>query len=101
MHQIEKNVLNLQANYIRELNKYYNKKLVLFTFFSTQPKYKEVLLNFSKTRSGIFFYDGTPHIYIDQENYLNDKHPTEKGYKVIVNNLFDYLTKNKLIPCKN
>lgn len=92
----EQKLLNLQASYFAKLNAYFKKNLFIFTFPETSQNHKQFLRSFSKSRSGIYFYDDIP--YIDR---LKDGHPTAEGYKVIVENLFQYLTKNKLIPCES
>jgi hypothetical protein len=92
----EDNVLKLQAKGLNELNSYFRRDLVTFTFFNTPKKYKKILSDFSKSRQGITFFDGIPDV-----ERLNDGHPTTKGYTTIVQNLFDYLTKNKIVPCKS
>lgn len=95
----EGSILNLQQKFLAELNQYYKGKLVAFTFPSMDGEYKNVLRNFANSRDGIFFYDGVPNIYTNEENRLPDTHPSPKGYTEIVSNLFGYLTKNKIIPC--
>ncbi len=95
------NVLKLQAKYLRLMNSYYNKKLVTFTLSDTPNNYKNILSDFAKTRPGILFLPDIPTIYNNHDYYLNDAHPSAEGYSLIVENLFEYLTKNKIIPCKN
>lgn len=92
-------ILDLQKSYMLELNNLFNKKLVVFTFPHIQAEYKNVLLQFVKSREGIFFYDSLP--VQNGVNTLPDRHPSPLGHKLIAENLFDYLTKNKLIPCSN
>lgn len=95
----EENVLKKQKLYLSNLNLYYQKNLVVFTFDSTMKKYKDLLREFSKSRRKIYYYDKIPDIYSNQRYYLYDHHPTKEGYKLIVEDLFKYLVKNKLVPC--
>lgn len=92
-------VLGMQEEYLNELNKYYSGRLVFFTKYNTLQKYEDVLSKISKHRSNTFFYSDLIDIYRDKKNYLNDRHPTADGYKVIVDDLFQYLTGNKILPC--
>lgn len=41
-------------------------------------------------------------ISIPEENkFPNDDHPNKKGYKQIAEDIFNFLIKNKVIPCEN
>jgi len=95
----ENKVLGMQEKYLNEFNKYYSGRLVYFTKYNTLQKHEEILSKSSKSRPNTFFYSDLIDIYGDKKNYLNDKHPTAEGYKVIVDDLFQYLVGNKIIPC--
>ncbi len=97
----ENNVLNLQKNYLLGLSSYFKKTLVTFAFPSTPKIDKQLLYSFSKSRPKTWFYANTVDIYRDSDYYLNDKHPSPDGYKIIVQDIFNYMLKNKIIPCKN
>ncbi len=95
----EKNLLTLQYNHLTSINDYFKNKLVLFSSPLLNKQYEELILKFSKARKDTYFYKKVPDIYSDDLYHLNDNHPTKEGYTVIVNDLFNYLTKNKIIPC--
>ncbi len=92
-------ILNIQKSNFNLLNKYYEGNLVVFSFPTLKSQYFEVLNSFSKSRRSIYIYDKIPNIYNNHKYFLNDNHPTADGYKVIVDDLFQYLIKTKLVPC--
>lgn len=99
----ENKVLEFQTNLLNSFNNYYKKNLVIFSFQTMPQKYKSILYKYSKSRHGIYFFDGIPNIYGDHANFLNDGHPSAQGYKIIVSSLFSFLKKkkkNSLITCQ-
>lgn len=97
----EKSVLKMQKNNLNLLNRYFNGNLLMFSFKTLKEQYSEILTSFSLTRHAIFVYTQIPNIYNNHSLFLNDYHPTKEGYKVIVDDLFQYLVKNRLTPCGN
>lgn len=90
----------LQKQYLNLLTKYYKKRLVVFTFPFTDQDKLTVMSRFASARHDTFFYNNLPDIYNTAADYLPDKHPSPQGYKAIVDNMYEYLTTNKIIPCK-
>ncbi len=95
----EKTLLSTQLSYLVELNNFYQGPLLIFTFPVTQTKYKELFQHYTASRHGIFFFDGITNIYRSSNLHFPDAHPTEQGYKLIVNDVFNYIEANKIIAC--
>lgn len=98
----KKKLLMLQARYLNMINKYYNGPLVIFTFSSESKTYKDLIKKFNKERRNGYFFDGIVNLYnpsIKKLFTFPDRHPNQKGHKIIAENVFNYLTKNKIIPC--
>lgn len=98
-------LVNLQKSYLEEIHKYFSKRLLIFTIKEFLDKPYEDLINnvVSKYPGDIFLndsfskYDGS-----DDSKYTflpYNYHPNQEGHKVIAEDLFNYLTKNKIIPC--
>lgn len=95
----EDKVSNLQKEYFQEFNRYFNKKLLIFTLPNSENKYKSFLQNIVSSRPNTLFSDEIAPIYSAKDTHLPDLHPSPIGYKLIMNNLFEFLTKNRIIPC--
>ncbi|MEK7597049.1 MAG: SGNH/GDSL hydrolase family protein [Patescibacteria group bacterium] len=71
---------------------FYNKNIVVINLNNS---HQEILKNISKPKQvDIFSYDFT-----DKKYRLLDGHPNQAGHQKIAEDVFNYLTKNKLIPC--
>lgn len=93
-------ILHMQEAYMSEIKLYFNKELLIFSL--GLPSDSKLLVDrFVKSQQETFFYTELPNIYTNEKTYLPDKHPSPYGYKLITENLFDYLKKSKLIPCGN
>lgn len=97
----EEYILNLQKKYFKEIYQVFNKKLLIFTFPFAIDKYASLLKEVSVSNHNGLFYNQIPNIYTIDGAALPDRHPSPLGHKLIAQNLFEYLTKNKLIPCNN
>lgn len=87
-----------QIQKLYSFNKLYDKKLVLFTPYRILPEATENLAQFSRDRPQTWFDDSLPALHKNEEVFP-DGHPTVKGYTKIANHLYDYLIKNRIIPC--
>ena len=96
----EDKVLNLQKQYFSEFSNYYGGPLLIFDFPPLDNKYKNTLNDFKNSRKNTILYDNLTTIYENPESFLEDGHPSPKGYTAIVDNLYNYLTKNNVIPCQ-
>lgn len=96
----EDNMLDYQKRALHSIGKHYEGILVVFTFPHQPSKdYKGIILDFVQVRENAYFYDDLPNIYAIMGSNFIDGHPNAKGYLLIANNLFTYLTENKLITC--
>ena len=101
LHQelgIEK-ISEYQNKAIYEIRDYYKNKLVIFTFPFMDTQYKSIIKEFASSNLNSYFYSNLINIYNYDGTYLSDRHPTPKGYSLIAQNLFSYLTKEKIIAC--
>lgn len=69
--------------------------LLIFTPNWTPPKFRELMKLYTIGRGNAYFYDELPDY-----DTLPDSHPSAKGYTTIVASLFNYLTREKIIPCE-
>lgn len=95
----EDKVLDLQKQYFSEFNKYYNGPLLIFNFPSSTV-YEDVLNNFKNSRKNTFLYDQLIDTYNNPLYHLKDYHPSPSGHALIAEDLYNYLTKNNIIPCE-
>lgn len=94
-------IYQIQSDSLNELNSIYSHPLLIITFPSLKDSYKTLVLDFIKKRKNGYFYDQVPDIFMRKELtfYPNDYHPTQKGHQIIAEDLLNYLTNNKIIPC--
>ncbi|MBI2327886.1 SGNH/GDSL hydrolase family protein [Candidatus Curtissbacteria bacterium] len=90
--------IQYETDSLYEFNKYYSGNLLVFTFPGTPNEYKSIMKKFVSSRAGIFYFDEVRNIY-NLGLKFPDGHPTTEGYKIIAEDLFNYLTTNKIIPC--
>lgn len=101
VNQFSKNdILNQQYKFLKEFNNYYKGKLIIFTFPDTEVTYKKLLSDYITDRGNSYFtYQITDINQFPQLYFKNDGHLNREGHMQIATDLFDYLTKNKLISC--
>jgi hypothetical protein len=95
----EDNLLLYQTKFLYELNKHFNGSLVIFTYPYTTDKYKLIVKKFINQEKRAYFFDGLHPLYDIKTAIFPDSHPNKKGHQIIAEDLFNYLTKNKIIPC--
>jgi lysophospholipase L1-like esterase len=82
---------------LEKFNGIYKKKLLL-TVLPNYQIYIDTLKKFSSQRSNTHFFQ--PSIKWEEKQYfLPDSHLNDFGHQKIAEDVYDYLTKNKLIPC--
>lgn len=99
----ESKILQMQTQFFKEINNYYTGKLILFTFNSTQEKYKSIMRDYSNQRKNTLFYENLIDFYNNEKGatFLPvDYHPNSLGHKLIAEDVFNYLVKSKVILCK-
>ena len=95
----EDTILNMQLDYLKELDNYYKGNMVLLTFPFTQSNYKQLLSNYSNSRPNTYYYDNLVNIYQQNRGVFPDFHPNEIGTNLIAQDIYTYLTKNNIISC--
>lgn len=94
----EKSIYEYQKKVIARMNSHYLGKLLLIIPPWFNEKEKTLLYDFSRLRNNIFLYN-LPFSILDKKNKFPDDHPNEKGHQIISQEVFNYLTKTKIIPC--
>src|SRR3989338_6577069 len=93
-------IFRLESQPFNEMKDVLIKPLIITALPNLKNKYKYYLSEFVKNHENGFFFGNITNLYENSDYYfLNDGHPTEKGYQIIAEDLFKYLTKNKIIPC--
>lgn len=98
----EDRLLQMQKGFLEEFEKERNKHipLIITTFSQTQKKHKKLLQSFAHDHKDVSLFDGITDTYKTNElHFEKDWHPNQKGHKIIAEDIFSYLMKNKLIPC--
>lgn len=91
-------ILSMQINHINEFSKLYDNRLVIFGYLNDE-RFKKAVDDFVKSRPNSYYYREFTDIYKTPEAVLPDKHPSTLGDKLIAQDIFGYLSKNKIIPC--
>lgn len=81
-----------------EINGVYSGDLLLVTVPWFTQEQKNLFKSFSETRKKTFFGE-LSNLYNINNALFPDEHPNQKGHQIISEDLYDYLTKNKIIPC--
>ncbi len=94
-------IIELNKSYLHLFTSYFTKKLVIINLpeYSTKKEYKDLLHQFIQNRTNSFLFDQFPQI-TKINGTFPETHPNNKGHKIIAESLFEYMTKNKLIPCE-
>jgi len=86
-------ILNFQQSRLLEFNKLYQGPLFFVYGDWIEKSYQEAFEKYHKKNWSLT-------ISIPPENHFpSDSHPNQKGHQKIAEDVFDYLTKNKIIPC--
>mgnify|MGYP001606506103 CR=1 FL=1 len=86
-------ILNFQRSSLLEFNRLYQGPLFFVYGNWIEKSYQEAFDKYHKKNWSLT-------ISIPSENHFSkDDHPNQKGHQKIAEDVFDYLTKNKLIPC--
>ncbi len=94
----ETQILDFQKKSMMKLNEYYSGPLLFMMDYGFPPYQKKFFTRVIKKRGKKSWITD---IYIPNSyRILNDGHPNEKGHKKIANDVFDFLIKNNIIPCK-
>ncbi len=97
-YSLEK-IFEIESQPILKIVKNFNSTLILSAFPNLRTKYQNFFSKVSNENKKTLFHKMTD-IYQDENNYFpNDLHPTKVGHSIMSKDLFNFLMKNKLIPC--
>lgn len=93
-------IIELNKSYLQLFTSYFTKKLVIINLpeYSTKKEYKNLLNQFIQNRKNSFLFDQLSQI-TKINGTFPETHPNKKGHRIIAEDVYGYLTKNKLIPC--
>lgn len=94
----EKQLFNIQIENIASIGQNYDNYLIFLTFSYTKDNFKSVMKDLVTSREKTHFFGNLPNLKTLGKTFP-DGHPTADGYSLIANDVFNYLTKNKIIPC--
>jgi len=97
----KENLSQFQGRALYKIDDYYKKQLVIFSLLSRSVIFEEhrlIIQDFVRARNNTSFYESAVDL-IGDGRVLPDGHLSITGYALIAEDLFDYLTTNKLIPC--
>lgn len=89
-------LVRYSKNALFKINNYYGGALIIISF-PMNDEYKQIINEFVKKRGNAFYFNSLA--FPDEKEKLPDGHPNEKGHLRIAKDIFNYLTKNKIIPC--
>lgn len=93
-------MMNLQKQYFEELNKYSNKRKLIFTFSGIAKENKSFLESLKEKNNNYFFIDKLRNISTIPKAILPDGHPSPHGHKIIADDILHYLIKENVIDCQ-
>lgn len=94
----ENYILNQQKQFFQKFSDLYKGKLVI-VMFSNTPNYLENLVGeYIDNRDNSYLFNKLT--VITDDFILADGHPNAKGYDVITQDIYNYLTSNKLLSCQ-
>lgn len=93
-------IIELNKSYLQLFTSYFTKKLVIINLpeYSTKKEYKNLLSQFIQNRKDSFLFDQLSQI-TKINGIFPETHPNNKGHRIIAEDVYGYLIKNKLIPC--
>lgn len=94
----EKKALDIQERLLITFDSYFKKKLVFTTFVNSPKTYVDLLKRVAKIRPNTYLYPEIRDIS-KLGVVFPDYHPTEEGYRMIAEDMFDFLNDNKIISC--
>lgn len=98
-HGGEAGVLSHQEVALQSIGEGYRNPLVIFihSYFNLPQQYTALVRRFSESRPGTYFYESS--LAFEGDRVLPDHHPSSVGHVLIAEDLFNYLTLHRLIPC--
>lgn len=94
-----KGILDYNASMIKSLDNYFKGELLVVSPSQISPEYKKTIKNFVSKRPDSFYFNNLSYI-TTKDTVFPDYHPNQLGHKLISQDIFNYLIKNKLINCE-
>lgn len=95
----ERKMFQYQKAFLYSIKDYYKKNLTIYSTANwLSGEQKEIIEHFAQSAENIHLYEGRPDIE-NLGGLFPDTHFNVVGNNIIANDLFEYLTKNNVIPC--
>ena len=96
----EKSILDYQIKVIKGFRNYYKGPVLMLTIPNMSQYYKDLLKTAAEESKYSFYPDSRDYYYMNGF-FIGDRHPNQKGHKIIAEDIFNYLKSKNLIPCKH
>lgn len=93
----EKKIFDYQLQALKNLAEESQGKLLLVNLPNTKDIYKNAMKELSQTKENVFYLE-TDDIF-KSKLIFPDGHPNVRGHNLIALNIFNFITKNHLVPC--
>lgn len=95
----EQGIYDYQKRSLKEMRSYYKNKLILLMEPWFNKKEEKAFTEFREEYNNVFFYNKIINTNNKNLHFEQDGHPNQKGHLAISGDIFNYLTRNKIIPC--
>lgn len=95
----EDGILQYQTRAISKINDYYSGYLLMIPYLDFNSRDINFLREFVKKRPKTMIFDKLTNLSGIKNAQLPDYHPSSYGHKIIADDIYKYLTTNKIIPC--
>jgi lysophospholipase L1-like esterase len=92
----EDRILNFQKKQLKNFNNLYPSKLVFIMGAWIPVQHQDCFASYLKLRDNTWV---TRVDLLPKQRFTTDSHPNPLGHQVIAQDIYDYLIKNKLVPC--
>lgn len=94
----QQEILDYNVSMIRSINNYFDKSLLIVMPSLVNRDYQTAIKQIVSDRKEAYFFDNLS--YLNKKNTVfPDNHPNQLGYKMIAQDIYDYITKKGLINC--
>lgn len=88
-----------QNDELDKFSEFYKGPLALYMFSWSTAKTRDLIKAYALRRRDTYFDDKLPDIG-EMNGALPDGHPSARGHTIIANTMYQYLLKEKLVPCQ-
>lgn len=97
----EQNLLKFQVEKIKELKNLFNGPLLLPLNPPMNTVYKKYIYSALKNEANFHVFNLKSWDSIRSQILFQDRHPNEKGHKILADEIFEYIKNNNFVSCKN